>query len=176
MASWILVNIGSGNGLVPDSSHYKRNGRSNGSTIDRRRTIAPVPLMVLRSNSKFDQFDRNFEAAVLNILTNKIGRGHFKPEHCKFWSNFEFDRNMVSGTGAWSLCNIGYPSETHLKLKSHSTSFAHKLFPSCSIQCSVQNKKKQKNNKCRTKTDIIDEHDFARFEFKISFGQISYTA
>ena len=30
-----------------------------------------------------------------------IGWGHFKPEHCKFWSNFEFDRNIVSGTGAW---------------------------------------------------------------------------
>ena len=34
-----------------------------------------------------------------------ISRVHFKPEHCKFWSNFEFDRNIVSGTGAcwhWS--------------------------------------------------------------------------
>ena len=25
----------------------------------------------------------------------------FKPEHCKFWSNFKFDWNNVSGTGAW---------------------------------------------------------------------------
>ena len=29
-----------------------------------------------------------------------IGRAHFKPEHCKICSNFEFDRNIVSGTGA----------------------------------------------------------------------------
>ena len=29
-----------------------------------------------------------------------IGRVHFKTEHCKFWSNFEFDRNIVSGAGA----------------------------------------------------------------------------
>ena len=29
-----------------------------------------------------------------------IGREHFKPEHCKIWSNFEFDRNIVSGMGA----------------------------------------------------------------------------
>ena len=32
-----------------------------------------------------------------------VGRIHFKLEHCKFWSNFEFDRNIVSGTGAWWL-------------------------------------------------------------------------
>ena len=29
-----------------------------------------------------------------------VGRVHFKLEHCKIWSNFEFDRNIVSGTGA----------------------------------------------------------------------------
>ena len=29
-----------------------------------------------------------------------IGSVHFKPEHCKFWSNFEFNRNIVSVTGA----------------------------------------------------------------------------
>ena len=31
-----------------------------------------------------------------------VGRAHFKLEYCKFWSNFEFDRNIVSGTGARS--------------------------------------------------------------------------
>ena len=31
-----------------------------------------------------------------------IGKVHFKPEHCKIWSNFKFDRNIVSGTVAWS--------------------------------------------------------------------------
>ena len=31
-----------------------------------------------------------------------IGRVYFKAEDLKFWSNFEFDRNIVSGTGARS--------------------------------------------------------------------------
>ena len=29
-----------------------------------------------------------------------ISWAQFKPEHSKLWSNFEFDRNLVSGTGA----------------------------------------------------------------------------
>ena len=29
-----------------------------------------------------------------------VGRVYFELEPCKFWSNFEFDRNIVSGTGA----------------------------------------------------------------------------
>ena len=32
-----------------------------------------------------------------------IGKVHFKQEHCKFWSNLEFDRNIVRGTGAMSM-------------------------------------------------------------------------
>ena len=32
-----------------------------------------------------------------------IGRLYFKSEHCKFWSNFKSDRNIVSGTGARSI-------------------------------------------------------------------------
>ena len=31
-----------------------------------------------------------------------IGRTDLKPEHGKFWSNFEFDGKFVSGTGAWT--------------------------------------------------------------------------
>ena len=30
-----------------------------------------------------------------------IGRVHCKPGHFKFWCNFEFDRDIVSETGAW---------------------------------------------------------------------------
>ena len=30
-----------------------------------------------------------------------IGRVYLKLEHSEFSSNFEFDRNMLSGTGAW---------------------------------------------------------------------------
>ena len=32
-----------------------------------------------------------------------IGKVHFKKAHFKFWSNFEFDRNTISGTGARGL-------------------------------------------------------------------------
>ena len=31
-----------------------------------------------------------------------MGGVHFKPEHFKYWSNFEFDRNVVNGTGVRS--------------------------------------------------------------------------
>ena len=78
--------------------------------------LASVTLTIFRLNSKFDQ---NFERSSLKYtepITKfcsrhdsvrvqnffVIGRVHFKPEHCKFWSNFEFDRNIVSGTGAWA--------------------------------------------------------------------------
>ena len=33
-----------------------------------------------------------------------ISRIYFEPEHWKFWSNFEFDWNTVSGMGAWLWC------------------------------------------------------------------------
>ena len=35
-----------------------------------------------------------------------IGWVHYKPEHCKFWYNFEFDRNIVSGQ-PYNWCNDG---------------------------------------------------------------------
>ena len=48
-----------------------------------------------------------------------IGRGQFKPEHFIFWYNFEFDRNAVSGTGAWSgVCR----SELECRSSTHQVS------------------------------------------------------
>ena len=35
-----------------------------------------------------------------------IGRIHFKPEHCKFWLNFECNRNIISGTGTRTYAAI----------------------------------------------------------------------
>ena len=55
----------------------------------------------------FDQSQRNFAHVTTVTLSWRghnffvVGRVHFKPEHGKFWSNFEFDRNIVGGTGAW---------------------------------------------------------------------------
>ena len=53
-----------------------------------------------------NQSQRNFAHVTTVTLSWRvqnfvvIGRVNFKPEHCKFWSNFEFDRNIISGTGA----------------------------------------------------------------------------
>ena len=77
---------------------------------------APVPLMLFRLNLKFDQnlecssieygngSQRNFAHittvslswCVHNFIV--LGKVNFKPEHGKFWSNFELDRNIGSGT------------------------------------------------------------------------------
>ena len=35
-----------------------------------------------------------------------ISRVHFEPEHCIFWSNFEFDQNIVSWKGTWAHFNV----------------------------------------------------------------------
>ena len=37
-----------------------------------------------------------------------IGGVYLEPDHCKILSNFEFDRNIVSGTGAWCSLNNTY--------------------------------------------------------------------
>ena len=79
-----------------------------------------VPLTVFRSNSKFDQNLKCSGLTCTTPITTKYCTCHysvtvvtcakcrfhrlnilFKLEHSKFWSNFEFDRNVVSGTGAW---------------------------------------------------------------------------
>ena len=46
-----------------------------------------------------------------------VGWVHFKLEHCKFWSIFEFDRNIVSGTGPRSPClsNTSKAVTTHFR-------------------------------------------------------------
>ena len=77
----------------------------------------PVPLTILRSNSKFNETSecscsshippiaqsRHFAQVTTVILSLRvpnfvvIGSAYFKLEHCKFWSHFEFDRNTVYG-------------------------------------------------------------------------------
>ena len=91
------------------------------SAVSRDRTViisasvqAPIPLTVFWSNSKFNQHLECSSLKHVQLITmtfctchdnyvckiSLIGRVHFKPEHIKFWSNFKFDRNIVSGTGA----------------------------------------------------------------------------
>ena len=44
------------------------------------------------------------------IRSKLAGIVHFKLEHCKFWSNFELDRNSVSGTGTRPSSLWGFPT------------------------------------------------------------------
>ena len=85
-------------------------------------------------------------------------------------------------TYAGVLCNIGYPSETHLKLKSRDISFVHNIRFHCPIGlkfCTEHGSDtavlcaKFQNDRS-TEAWVMDKRDFARFEFKMNFGRISY--
>ena len=80
------------------------------------------------------------------------------------------------------LCNMGYPSETHLKPKSREISFAHNLlcgYPIVITFCTEHGSDTavlcaKFQNDWTTETDVMNEWDFARFGSKGSFGQIFY--
>ena len=66
-----------------------------------------------------NQSQRNFAHVTTVTLSwrvqnfDVIGSVHFKPEHGKFWSNFEFDRNIVSGTATRSWTIPDNPGQCH---------------------------------------------------------------
>ena len=80
------------------------------------------------------------------------------------------------------LCNIGYPYETHLRLKSRENSFIHDIRFRCPailklcteygniiiVLCT------KIQNDWITKKYVIGERGFTRFEFKIRFGRTPY--
>ena len=82
----------------------------------------------------------------------------------------------------WAVCKIGYPSETHLQLKSRDISFVHYISFSRSIIkffCLVHdNDTAVPCAKCQDDSniqmDVLNDGIFAKFEFKMRFGQISY--
>ena len=85
---------------------------------------APVPLSIFRSNSKFDENSkyssvkytrpittifctRHDSVTVVTCAKYRCDRSNIlKLERSEFSSNFEFDRNMLSGTGARSHINV----------------------------------------------------------------------
>ena len=79
-------------------------------------------------------------------------------------------------------CDIWYPIETHLKLKSREISFAHNLYNSCrnvlifgtehGSNTAVLSAKFQ--NDLMSDIGIMEGRDLTRFGFKVSFGRISY--
>ena len=80
--------------------------------------------------------------------------------------------------------NMEYPSEKHLKLKSRKISFVHNShieFPIILKFCTEHGSTTavlcaKFQNYWTIKTDVMDERDFTRFEFKMLFGQISHIA
>ena len=94
---------------------------------------------------------------------------------------------MLYGTMLWNLgvlCNIGYLSETHLKPKSCEISFACNLFINYPIVMTFCTEHASDTAMLctnfqidwTTEVDVMDEWDFVRFEFQISFRRISYIA
>ena len=68
----------------------------------------------------------------------------------------------------WETCNIGYPTETHFKLKYREISFAYNLFISQPIvlnDTTVLCAKYQSDG--TTQKYVMDERDFTRFDFNI---------
>ena len=73
------------------------------------------------------------------------------------------------------MCNIGYPSETHLKLKSREISFVHNTRFNCPIVLKFCTEHGNQND-WKLDMAVMNERDFTRFEFKMRFGQISHIA
>ena len=80
------------------------------------------------------------------------------------------------------LCNIWYPSETHRKLGSHKISFAHNLFIRYPIVLKFCTEHGVDATLCKISKRLDNlngfkvEWDFARLEFKMSFGRTSHVA
>ena len=80
------------------------------------------------------------------------------------------------------LCKIGYQSETHLKLKSHKILFVHNICLRCPIVLKFCTEYGSDTAVLCAKfqddwiidTAVMEEQDFVRFEFKMSFGWIAY--
>ena len=84
----------------------------------------------------------------------------------------------------WTLCDTGYLSEMHLKLKCCKISFVHNICFSCPIPlnfCSEHNSDTAMlctkfHNDWVTEKQVMGKQDFMKLGFKMSFRQISYMA
>ena len=90
---------------------------------------------------------------------------------------------FIESSAKWVLCNIRYPPATHLKLKSRKIPFAYNLSISYPIVFFFSNCTEHGNDTAMLcanyqtnwtiEMEVMDKRDFARFEFKMSFGRIS---
>ena len=92
----------------------------------------------------FDRSQRYFAHVTTVLLSWRvqnivvIGSVYFTLECFEFSSNFEFDRNMLSGTGAWSQGSSPHPNRYHLDgLRQGDILFSHHsmwhLNPPCTV-------------------------------------------
>ena len=80
------------------------------------------------------------------------------------------------------LCNIGYPSETHLELKSRMISFVHNIRFRCPIVLKICTEHGSiiAVRYAKFRNDLIidkyvrDKRDFMKFGLKMRFGRIYY--
>ena len=74
--------------------------------LDRIRNWTKICRSLVQN--KLYRSQRNFAQVTTMLLSWRvqnlavIGLAYFDLIHCEFFSNFEFDRNTVSGTGAWT--------------------------------------------------------------------------
>ena len=122
-----------------------------------------------------------FAVEKANKMENDSMEFHHVLTSCFFFVFFSYP---VSKWPSGVLCNTGYPSETHLKLKSCENSFVHNIRLSClnvlkfckghgsitAVLCA------KFQNDWITHKWVMGEQNFTRFEFKMSFGRISYNA
>ena len=91
----------------------------------------------------------------------------------ELWLMYDLDKSTSCGNKQCYLCNMGYPSETHLDLNSREVSFAHNLLlshkivlKSCTEHGSITAVLCTKfQNDWTNDTDVIDERDIARIKF-----------
>ena len=128
-------------------------------------------------------------SAVGQILLDRGGEvGHpviaFKRRVC-FIIVIAFMQVIVIGWNMWiaklgngGFCNIGYPTETQLKLKSREVSFVHNFVLCCSIVLKCYSEHGSDTtmrcatfqNDRTTEKYVVRKRDFTRFEFEVSFG------
>ena len=104
--------------------------------------------------------------------------------YTQYHSNWCPDNTRSTHLPAGVLRSIGYLSETHLKLKSREISFVHNIclknpivLDFCTQHGSITVVLCVKfQNDWTNATNVMDERDFARFEFEMSFDWISHIA
>ena len=116
---------------------------------------------------------------IFELLNKVVGISFVKvhdvnPHQHSTLQSHETIKHRTRPTGA--LCN------THLKLKSREVSFAHNWFRNYPIilefcterGCDAVVLCAKFQNDWTTKRDAMDKRDFARLEFKMRFGRLSY--